>query len=113
MRRSLPFLIIGAVLVVALGAAFLLFRYRMEPAPTPPSPAPTPASTTTPTSTPIRTPNASAAIDFPDFQLRPARRRALAHSWRSDRTCRAGRIWRLRMPALLHRLAGPGKIGER
>jgi protein-disulfide isomerase len=53
MRRSLPFLIIGAVLVVALGAAVMLFRYRMEPAPAPPPRAPTPVSTTTPLSTPI------------------------------------------------------------
>ncbi|MDP9097893.1 MAG: DsbA family protein [Verrucomicrobiota bacterium] len=48
MRRSLPFLIIGAVLAVALGASVVLFRYRMEPAPAPPPPAPTPVSTTTP-----------------------------------------------------------------
>jgi protein-disulfide isomerase len=43
MRRSLPFLIIAAVLAVALGAGVLLFRYRMEPLPAPPPPAPTPA----------------------------------------------------------------------
>jgi protein-disulfide isomerase len=53
MRRSLPFLIIGAVLVVALGAAVMLFRYRMEPAPALPPAAPTPASTATAVSTPI------------------------------------------------------------
>lgn len=62
MRRSLPFLIIGAVLVVALGAAVVLFRYRMEPAPAPPPPAPSPVSTTTPLPTAIApsTPTAPA-----------------------------------------------------
>jgi protein-disulfide isomerase len=53
MRRSLPFLIIGAVLIVTLGAAVMLFRYRMEPAPAPPPRAPTPVPTTIPLSTPI------------------------------------------------------------
>jgi protein-disulfide isomerase len=52
MRRSLPFLIIGAVLFVALGAAVVLYRYRMEPAPAPPPPAPTPAFSATPVPTP-------------------------------------------------------------
>ncbi len=62
MRRSLPFLIIGAVLAVALGAAVILFRYRMEPAPAPPPPAPTPVSTTTVAPTPVArsTPTASS-----------------------------------------------------
>lgn len=31
MRRALPFVIIGAVLIVALGAGLLLFRSRFEP----------------------------------------------------------------------------------
>jgi len=53
MRRSLPFLIIGAVLAVALAAAVMLFRSRMEPAPAAPPPAPTPVTTTTPLPTPI------------------------------------------------------------
>jgi protein-disulfide isomerase len=45
MRRALPFLIIGAVLAVALGAGVWLFRYRMEPEPAPPPSAPAPAPT--------------------------------------------------------------------
>jgi protein-disulfide isomerase len=59
MRRSLPFLIIGAVLVVALGAAVVLFRYRMEPAPAPPAPTasemPTPSASATATEAPSPT----------------------------------------------------------
>ncbi len=53
MRRSLPFLIIGAVLVVALAAGVVLFRYRMEPAPVAPPPAPTPVATISPLPTPL------------------------------------------------------------
>jgi protein-disulfide isomerase len=63
MRRSLPFLIIGAVLVVALGAAVMLFRYRMEPAPAPPPPAPSaiepPSPSVSPTATEAPSPTAS------------------------------------------------------
>jgi protein-disulfide isomerase len=63
MRRFLPFLIIGAVLVVALGAAVVLFRYRMEPAPVPPPPAPTaielPSPSVSPTATEAPGPTAS------------------------------------------------------
>jgi protein-disulfide isomerase len=54
-RRSLPFLIIAAVLLVALGAGLLLYRLRLEPEPAPPPPAPTatpsPAQPPTPTAT--------------------------------------------------------------
>ena len=53
MRRSLPFVIIGAVLAVALAAAVMLFRSRMEPTPPPPPLAPTPVTTTTFLPTPI------------------------------------------------------------
>jgi len=53
MRRSLPFVIIGAVLAVALAAAVMLFRSRMEPTPPPPPLAPTPVTTTTSLPTPI------------------------------------------------------------
>lgn len=41
MRRSLPFLIIAAVLLVGIGAGVLLYRLRREPEPAPPPPAPT------------------------------------------------------------------------
>jgi protein-disulfide isomerase len=56
-RRNLPFLIIVAVLVVALAGGWLLYRYRMEPEPTPaPAPSPVPTATApTTTSTPIAT----------------------------------------------------------
>jgi len=51
-RRNLPFLIILAVLVVALAGGWLLYRYRMEPEPEPtPAPAPTPMATPLPTAT--------------------------------------------------------------
>lgn len=65
MRRALPFLIIGAVLAVAIGAGVMLFRYRIEPEPAAPPPAPAPTTIATPgpsvTSAPTSpTPAASA-----------------------------------------------------
>ena len=60
MRRALPFLIIGLVLLVALGAGVMLFRHRQEPPPAPPPPAPIPAATEAPTPTPAPT-----AIELP------------------------------------------------
>jgi protein-disulfide isomerase len=62
MRRSLPFLVIGAVLVVALCAAAWLYRYRMEPAPVPPPPAPTPVSTTPALPAPVASSTATASL---------------------------------------------------
>ena len=48
MRRNLPFLIIAAVLLLALLGGWLLYRYRMEPEPQPtPAPAPSPIATAT------------------------------------------------------------------
>jgi len=70
MRRSLPFLIIGAVLAVALAAAVMLFRSRMEPAPAPPPPAPTPVTTTTALPTPIA-PSAPNAPSTPSITSTP------------------------------------------
>jgi protein-disulfide isomerase len=61
MRRSLPFLIIGAVLAVALGAGIVLFRYRMEPPPAPPPPAPSPAPTAIELPSPSVSPTATEA----------------------------------------------------
>lgn len=61
MRRSLPFLIIGAVLAVALGASVMLFRYRMEPAPVPPPAAPTSAPTAIELPSPSVSPTATEA----------------------------------------------------
>jgi protein-disulfide isomerase len=55
MRRSLPFLIIAAVLLVAIGAGLLLYRLRLEPEPAPPPPAPTA------TPSPVEQPAATAA----------------------------------------------------
>jgi protein-disulfide isomerase len=46
-RRLLPILIIACVLVLAIGAALVLYRYRKEPAPQPPAPVPTAAARTT------------------------------------------------------------------
>lgn len=51
MRRALPLLIIAAVLVVAVGAGWLLYRNRMEPEPQP-TPSPVAATPKVPTSTP-------------------------------------------------------------
>jgi protein-disulfide isomerase len=55
MRRALPFVIIGAVLIVALGAGLLLYRLRLEPEPASPPPAPSatpsPMQPATPTAT--------------------------------------------------------------
>jgi protein-disulfide isomerase len=59
MRRFLPFLIIGAVLAVALGAAVMLFRYRMEPPPPAPTASETPSPSTSPTVTEAPSPTAS------------------------------------------------------
>ncbi len=61
MRRSLPFLIIGAVLIITLVAGAILFRYRMEPEPAPPPPAPTPAPTAIELPSPSVTPTATEA----------------------------------------------------
>ena len=59
MRRNLPFLLIFAVLAIALGGGWLLYRYRMEPEPQPtPSPAPMATATSVPstaTSPPVVT----------------------------------------------------------
>jgi protein-disulfide isomerase len=65
MRRFLPFLIIGAVLVVALVAGVMLFCYRREPAPAPPPPAPTPVSTTTALPTPLAPSTPTAPLTPP------------------------------------------------
>ena len=80
-RRNLPFLIIAAVLVVALAGGWLLYRYRMEPEPQPtPAPVPTPVITPPPiapspvtTSTPIAniTPTESA-VPVPAVSPTPA-----------------------------------------
>jgi protein-disulfide isomerase len=72
MRRSLPFLIIGAVLIVALGAGVMLFRYRMEPEPAPPPPpAPTPAPTAielpSPSVSPTATEAPSPTVSIPEI----------------------------------------------
>lgn len=61
MRRALPFLIIGAVLAVALGAGVILFRYRTEPPPAPPPPAPSPAPTAIELPSPSVSPTAPEA----------------------------------------------------
>jgi protein-disulfide isomerase len=50
-RRSLPFLIIAGVFVIAVVGAIMLYRYRMEPE----AAAPPPAASATPSSTPIAT----------------------------------------------------------
>jgi protein-disulfide isomerase len=80
-RRSLPFLIIAGVLAIALGAALILYRYRMEPeaappptptpkarptatAPTPPS-APSPTISETPAASTTAAPTISAAPTTP------------------------------------------------
>ena len=63
MRRALPFLIIGIVLLVAVGAGLLLFRYRQEPPPVPPPPAPSPTATAP--STPAPTAIAPPTPDLP------------------------------------------------
>ena len=47
MRRSLPFLIIAGVFVIAIVAAIVLYRYRVEPEPPPP-----PAASATPSPRP-------------------------------------------------------------
>lgn len=79
MRRSLPFLIIAAVLLVALGAGLLLYRLRLEPEPAPPPPAPTatpipveppiptvaPSEETSPSPTPAATEMQSASPTAP------------------------------------------------
>jgi protein-disulfide isomerase len=76
MRRALPFLIIGAVLVAALIAGVILFRSRMEPetAP-PPSPAPSAAPTAierpSPVVSPTATEAASPAATAPDVTPPP------------------------------------------
>jgi hypothetical protein len=58
-RRYLPFLIIAAVLLVAVGAGVLLYRSRLEPEPAPPPPAPTATpSPLPPPATPTATPSA-------------------------------------------------------
>jgi protein-disulfide isomerase len=57
-RRNLPFVIIAAVLLVALGGGWLFYRYRMEPEPQP-TPAPSPAATVTATASP--SPSATTA----------------------------------------------------
>lgn len=64
MRRALPFVIIGAVLIVALGAGVLLFRNRMQPEPPPPPPAPTPIELPSPSVSPTatETPRPSASV---------------------------------------------------
>ena len=61
-RRYLPFFLIAAVLLIALGGGWLLYRYRMEPEPQPgPAPAPSPIPTATalplpsPTTAPLAT----------------------------------------------------------
>jgi hypothetical protein len=46
-RRSLPFLIIAGVLLVALGGGLLLYRYRMEPEPSTPASTPIAPATVT------------------------------------------------------------------
>jgi protein-disulfide isomerase len=46
-RRSLPFLIIAGVLVLAIGAGLLLYRYRMEPEQPPTASTPVPQTTAT------------------------------------------------------------------
>jgi predicted DsbA family dithiol-disulfide isomerase len=57
-RRNLPFLIIAAVLLVAVGAGVLLYRSRLEPEPAPP-PAPTATpSPLPPPTTPTAPPSA-------------------------------------------------------
>jgi len=61
MRRSLPFLIIGAVLIIALVAGAMLFHYRKEPEPTPPPPAPSPAPTAIELPSPSVSPTAAEA----------------------------------------------------
>jgi protein-disulfide isomerase len=61
MRRALPFLIIGAVLIIALVAGVMLFRYRMEPEPAPPPPAPSPAPTAIELPSPSVSPTAPGA----------------------------------------------------
>ena len=61
MRRALPFLIIGAVLIIALVAGVILFRYRMEPEPAPPPPAPSPAPTSMELPSPSVSPTAAEA----------------------------------------------------
>lgn len=71
MRRSQPFLIIGAVLVVALVAGLMLFRYRQEPASAPPPPAPTPTTTEplTPTPAPTAIEPAGPTVSSPALEL--------------------------------------------
>jgi protein-disulfide isomerase len=61
MRRSLPFLIIGAVLIIALVASVMLFRYRKEPEPATPPPAPSPAPTAIELPSPSVSPTAAEA----------------------------------------------------
>jgi protein-disulfide isomerase len=58
MRRALPFLIIGAVLIVALIAGAILFRSRMEPEPAPPPPAPS----ATPSAVEVSSPTAAPTV---------------------------------------------------
>jgi protein-disulfide isomerase len=61
-RRSLPFLIIAGVLVLAIGAGLLLYRYRMEPEQPPTASTPVPQTTATiPEPTATVTSEASAA----------------------------------------------------
>jgi protein-disulfide isomerase len=72
MRRSLPFLIIGAVLAVALGAAIVLFRYRMEPPPAPPPPAPTASETPSPSASPTATEAPGPTASIPEVTPPPA-----------------------------------------
>jgi protein-disulfide isomerase len=59
-RRSLPFLIIAGVFVIAVVAAIVLYRYRSEPEPAPP-----PAASATPKSLPTATAPLSPSAPSP------------------------------------------------
>jgi protein-disulfide isomerase len=59
-RRSLPFLIIAGVFVIAVVAAIVLYRYRMEPEAAPP-----PAASATPSPLPTATVPSSPSVPSP------------------------------------------------